>query len=356
MPFLRGDVTMKEQRFVRRAADWVVALSVLGLFLAGLVSAVGPVAALDLSRCSIVAPEPITVFFESDRLLRNDSLHFGDQVNEPLDYTNAGQVQVAPGMLRKLITGGYNSADRLSKFASFGQMAEAVRAHSNGKKIVVFVHGCCTNFPLATAQAASLAEHSGATVVMYDWGSPLLSYGGSLSTYPRSQERFNRFMLELTHAFPTEHLSIVGFSMGNLLVDNFLLQYRSDDIGRKFDQLIFSRADMDSVAFRSHMARLTAHAKHTFVYSSSNDSQMFISSALRVVASPTHHGQRLGDIRSIKADGAVTVVDVSPLKLNHSIPYAVIAEFLASDGTIPASDKHRYKSLENGLVSVSEIQ
>src|SRR5688572_5730672 len=174
--------------------------SIAGLVLTAMANLTGAAAAVDLSNYGVPTPAPISVFFESDRRLNSDGIHFGDQINEPLDYTNLGSVSVPPGMVRKLVSAGFNATDKVSRFADFAQMAEAVRAQSSGKKIVIFVHGCCTNFPLSTAQAASLAEHSGATVVMYDWGSPLLSYGGSLSTYPRSQERFNKFMLNMARA------------------------------------------------------------------------------------------------------------------------------------------------------------
>jgi hypothetical protein len=313
--------------------------------------------ALDLSPYGINTPTPLTIFFESDRRLDKDGVHFGEQVTEPLDYTSIGAVQATPGMLRQLLIGGYKSNNPIHKFASLSQLAAAARSQAPGKKVLVFVHGCCTNFPLATAQAASLAECTGATVLMYDWGSPLISYGGSLLTYPRSQERFNRFMLTVAKEFPDQPLSIVGFSLGNQLVDNFLLQYRPSDVGRPFEQLVFSRADMDAVAFRTHIPRITEHAKHTFVYSSSNDSQLFISRALRTVASPTQHGQRLGDMRSkMRSDGALTVLDVSPLRMNHSIPYEVIAELLASEGAIPDSAVHKYAVLDNGVVRVSDKQ
>jgi hypothetical protein len=307
--------------------------------------------ALDLS-----APPSITIFFESDRHLADDGIHFGDQITDPLDYINFGAVEATPGMLRQLLTGGYKSNLPLHKFTSFDELATAARSPKPTTKVVVFVHGCCTNFQLAATQAASLAQCTGATVLMYDWASPLASYGGSLLTYPRSQERFNKFMLDVAKAFPDEDLSVVSFSMGNQLLDNFLLQYKNSDVGRQFDQLVFGRADTDAVAFRSHIARITPHAKHTFVYASNNDAPLLLSDALRKVASPSEHGARLGDTRShLRPEESLTVLDVSPLKMNHSIPYSVIAEFLSSNGEIPASSAtYSYTRLNNGVVRVKD--
>jgi len=314
-----------------------------------------PAALAKFSVYGLQGPPPITIYFESDRHLDADGMHFGDQITDPLDYAIVGSVEATPGMLRQILLGGYRTNQPIHRFASFDELASAARSEAAGKTLVIFVHGCCTNFPLAAAQAASLAENTGATVFMYDWGSPLASYGGSLLTYPRSQERFNKFMLDVARAFPDKSLSVVGFSMGNQLLDNFLLQYRPADVGRQFDQIVFSRADTDAVAFHSHLARITPHAKHTFVYTSSNDALLFTSDALRKVASPKEHGARLGDNHShMLPEGTLTIIDVTPLKMNHNIPYGVIADFLASDGAIPASLSYSYSTLSNGLVRVSD--
>jgi len=355
LAFLELTASVIQQALSRPFSQRVSWFAVAILFVLQAAVLSNAAAAADLSAYGIPTPPPITVFFESDRHLDGDGIHFREQVCDPLDYTIIGAVQATPGMLRQLFIGGYKSNNPVHKYANFGELAAAAQSQSTDKKVVVFVHGCCTNFPLATAQAASLAEYTGATVLMYDWGSPLISYGGSLLTYPRSQERFNRFMLDVAKAFIDQRVSVVGFSMGNQLLDNFLLQYKPSDVGRQFDQIIFSRADMDAIAFRTHMARVTAHAKHTFIYSSNNDSQLIISDALRAVASPSQHGKRLGDTRSnVRSEDTLTVLDVSPLKMNHSIPYEVIAEFLASDGEIPRSATHEYATLEDGVLKVSD--
>ena len=149
-----------------------------------------PAASAKFSVYGLQGPPPITIYFESDRQLDADGMHFGNQITDPLDYAIVGSVEATPGMVRQILLGGYKTNQPIHRFASFDELASAARSEAAGKTLVIFVHGCCTNFPLATAQAASLAENTGATVFMYDWGSPLASYGGSLLTYPRSQERF----------------------------------------------------------------------------------------------------------------------------------------------------------------------
>lgn len=300
------------------------------------------------------------IFFASDRSIDETTVssQFSTQVTSPIDYISYGELNVVPPEPSQWFVISPKQLG-LHNVSSADDLVETMRSSGVGERtsgsIIIFIHGCCTSFPVAAIQAALLARFTGATVVMYDWGSPFGDYASSGLAFPRSQERFNSFMLTLTHAFPKERMAAVAFSMGNNLLEDFLLQYRNEDIGRRFDQLVFSRADVDSLAFKSHLSRVKAHARKTFIYSADNDTPINMSHWLRFLASPSAHGERLGEIRSgvgITPAEDLFVVDLSPLKLNHSIPYAVIGEFFRTDDGLPASQTYDYSRNDDGILQV----
>lgn len=286
------------------------------------------------------------VFFATDREPKQGkSFNFGAQLNEPMDHIVYGVVgntdpEQAPDKV-------YDNYSGLSK-----DLHEAVRKSEKGE-LVVFVHGCCVSFKEAIRQSTRLHHEVDTPVLLYDWGSPTASYQGSILACPRSQERFNKFMLQLAHDFPKEKIALVGLSMGGIFIDNFFLQYRPAEVGRTFDQVVFARADMDSIAFRTHIPRISEHAKRLFVYAGKNDLAMNVSHILRLVSSPMVHGERVGRLAAhLTAQKALQVIDVSPLKLNHKLPCGVVADMLACEGSKPEAGQYHYVELSDGLWQV----
>ncbi len=298
------------------------------------------------------------IFFVTDRELRagKSALDFGAQKNDPLDHVTYGAIGLT-------ITGDDNSngdradqtptpAERIyTTFSDFAGNLRAAVTASNREDVVIFVHGCCVGFREAVRQSERLSDHVKTTVVLYDWGSPFGSYSGSLLTHPRSQERFNSFMRAIALEFPKKRIAIVGLSMGNILIFNFLLQHHPHEINKTFDQITFARADMDSVAFQTHLPRIVVHARKIFVYVDNRDFLINLSQAIRVVASPTEHGQRVGRLtKGLRTGQPVTFVDVSPLKLRHELPCGVVSDLLASDGAVPNTGQYKYVELADGIV------
>ena len=146
-------------------------------------------------------------------------------------------------------------------------------------------------------------------------------------------------------------MAIVGISMGNILIDNYLLQHRPPKIGKTFDQVVFARADMDLIAFKSHLPKIVAHARQIFVYVDNHDLLINLSQLLRIVPSPVVHGERVGRLSSsLRSDQGVTVVDVSLLKANHALPCGVVSDVLARDGALSQTGQYRYVELPNGVL------
>lgn len=312
----------------------------------------------ELPTATAASDESPPIFFVTDREQRTgkSALHFGAQKNDPLDHVTYGAIACRRRSVDRFTAGPVDQwspqPDRI--YREFPEFADSLRTaigSSDRGGVVVFVHGCCIGFREAIRQASRLRNHVKATVILYDWGSPFGSYSGSLLTHPRSQERFNCFMKAMAQVFRNERITIVGLSMGNILIENFLLQHRPAEIDKTFDQVIFARADIDSIAFKSHLPRISDHARQVFVYVDNRDFLINLSHALRMLASPTAHGQRVGRLtKGLQAEQPVMFVDVSPLNLRHALPYGVVSDLLASDGALPSVGQYKYVELATGLV------
>lgn len=347
---------------------------------------------------------PVPVFFVTDRETkdnRDKDIDFGAQLNEPLNHTVYGvraadiPAHRAPQTIDTLSTWAFcdslttdpnrrcltpSTASNLptsttvpiapanarcescsdQKFNSFSDMAVKLRAaveKSGRKSFLVFVHGCCVGFRKSIQQAGDLAASAQVPVVMYDWGSPWGNYAGSALACPRSQERFNQFLMDIAKEFPEERIGIVALSMGGQLVDNFCLQHKPQDVGRQFDDIFFARADMDSVVFKSHLPSIDRHSKHIYIYSAHNDFQINISGLLRIIANPASPGRRLGHTNAVlKPTTTLSVIDVSALKLNHLLPHRVIGEMFATTQGLPTSStEYTYTTDSKGVVRVSKL-
>ncbi len=216
------------------------------------------------------------------------------------------------------------------------------------REIVIYVHGCCIDYRGSVRQAADLASSVKAPVVAYSWGCSN-GYSGSTLAYPRTQERFNNFMIDMLKAFPNEHITLVGSSIGNNILINFCLQRRPVDYGsRQINELILSRADIDDIAFKSQLEHVRQHAKKIILYVAKNDFQINLSGTLRWFFYPTQHGERAGHLRAmLYTEPSLTVLDVSPLNLGHLIPYDSIDDLLQNGGRVPKDSTSYHYVHEN---------
>ncbi len=223
------------------------------------------------------------------------------------------------------------------------------------REVVIYVHGCCLDFNGSMRQAADLASSVRAPVIAYCWGCSK-GYAGSSLAYPRTQERFNKFLEHVLAALPNERICVVSNSIGTQLITNFCLQRRPEDYGgRNIDEIILSRADIDDVAFKSQLEYINRHSKKIIVYVAKNDFQINVSGTLRWFFYPKQHGERAGHLRSaLQSEPSLTVLDVSPLKLGHVIPYDSVADILTNKGDVPVDSKlYHYDHLEDNLYRVA---
>lgn len=320
------------------------------------------------------------VFFVTDRDLLQDGVEpkFGKQSLDRTDvltygikpvvrkegtsgeFANASLVILGPSGVSKereasftAFAERYNESVLGTEFDKFKAVIEKTLKDTGGNELVLFVHGCCVNFKEAARQSSDLQAAVRKPVIMYDWGTPSGNYAGSNLAFPRSQARFNTFLTELRKSFPEARISIVGLSLGNMLFDNFAVQVRPEEVGKKFDDVIFARADMDSIAFKNHIDEIAAHANNISVYAAKNDFSTNISGLLRWIAWPTAHGERVGHIRAaLQTDPRLTIYDVSDLKLNHLLPVELIAERLRDRENYSRSIAFDYLKQGDGVIRV----
>lgn len=357
-----------------------------------------------LSAQTVVAPEPaqagnrlkpmydgesnisLPVYFATDRsqVVKSDKdLDYGKQIIFPLDALSYGYKRMdstctVPDDMESLTKCGWlvypkdlsKSKDKRAAFIiesnaevshaipSFDELVTKIKGDLSvmpRKEIVIYVHGCCLSFNESMQQAADLAGSVQTPVVAYCWGCSM-GYAGSNMALPRTQERFNKFLIGMLTAFPDAKISVISSSIGTQLVHNFCLQRRPEDYGSRkgIDELIFSRADLDDVAFRSQLDSVMRHSKKLIVYVSKNDFQINVSGTLRWFFFPSQHGERAGHLRSgLQLEQALTVLDVSPLKMGHIIPYESVADILGNGGDVPTDSRlYKYQHLEDNLYRV----
>ena len=300
------------------------------------------------------------------------------------------------------------------KFTDFQSFSNSLAAYQDKcvkgqarDEIVVFVHGCCQPFNNHIDHAAFLTTWMKVPIISYDWTSPNVGpTEGKLTTYrkneilnQRNQDRFNSFMNSLIAEFGASRIVIVGHSMGNRLIENYLVQERtrivtkesapsvqlskrgseesvgeSDEVveselqkklaadiagqGRagisqaeqvlrtqhikeRIKEIIFACADTDAIAFSQHIDKIIRCASITRIIQSKHDDLLAASKFL--------HGKysRLGsvdpEVENLLRPHAITkktrleVVDVSALDQNHSLPLWVVSSRNKNqDGVNPA--------------------
>lgn len=240
-----------------------------------------------------------------------------------------------------------NGQDELSWLSSEDDLTfqrtdlDAFAKEAEGKKVVLFVHGCCVSFKEMEQQARDLErglrDGLGQDVILisYDWATPALYYSGSLKNMESTQVRFNKFMSELRNRIPANRLNIVMHSLGGNLMVRYLtapaaeLQPRDKDTPKLFHLLIFSRPDMSLDSFVTHAADVSLTADHSLILAAENDININLSGFIRSLRGYTFGSFRLGQMHNARElSPQLNVIDVGSLKLGHKIPYKLIGNLV----------------------------
>lgn len=215
---------------------------------------------------------------------------------------------------------------------------------SRGKKVVLFVHGCCVSFKEMEKQARDLdlglkgAMGDDVVLLAYDWATPAWFYPGSLKNMETTQVRFNHFMDALTSKLEPGSLCVVMHSLGANLMVRYLtgpqfgaMQKTASASQKTFHTLIFSRPDMSLESFRPHLAEVAATAENSIILAAENDININLSGFVRSLGGKTFGSFRLGQMHNARElFPQMSVMDVGSLKLGHKIPYQLIGNLLGN--------------------------
>jgi esterase/lipase superfamily enzyme/nucleoid DNA-binding protein len=258
------------------------------------------------------------------------SLAYGTcEVSIPHDHL-MGHLE-SPSILRRLLIGPdpekhvvLLAVQPRQREAFFDLLAARIRA-SEGRQLLVFVHGFNVSFENAarrTAQIACDLEFDGAAA-FYSWPSKgvatPLGYTYDETSVEWSKPHFIAFLDELSRDSGAEHIHLIAHSMGNRVLTGALheiaLQMAARPGGPRFGEVILTAPDVDADVFR-HLARvMLPTARRMTLYASSEDRALQLSHGV-------HGYPRAGDIAPeiVVVDGldSVDASSVDTSFLGHS--------------------------------------
>lgn len=193
-------------------------------------------------------------------------------------------------------------------------------AYGRGAKrdVVVYIHGCCTDFPTAlTEESLIAAEITSAPVIVYSIpaknnltivpGLVLpLNYFYDENEYTWSFPHLTALLDELIAIRPGLRINIMAHSLGNRVFVSaaqlFAYEHRNDRI-TPFDNVILMAPDVDTQTFLEAVPLLSHFGAHVTVYRSDNDEAIFGSEKI-------HEHPRLGRVdKSQYFSGIAPTVD-----------------------------------------------
>ena len=249
---------------------------------------------------------------------------------------------------------------------------------ANGNQLVVYVHGCCTEFETALdeIQRVSLQIAPAAAALVYTmptrgdrhYFNSKTPFGVKIPfvTFTPGQRYY--FYDENVEAWSAPHLAallddlatrpsnpqihIIAHSLGARLTLYALQTYHARHPGtsRRFGEIVFAAADLDRSTFVEQLPTLTSTATRITVYFSDHDKGMDFSQFI-------HDSDRLGGVRGGRYSGeaGVDAIDTSQVLCgsNDSSGHfywkssrVVIADIAAVLGGLRPSDSTRARALK----------
>lgn len=300
------------------------------------------------------------VYFVTDRTYKTKKdgvIHFDKQNTDDLSLLTYGyQKEQIPEKKRKKKKPVFNP-ELIANWIDFKETFRTKIKESGNDHFILFVHGCCVDFKEAAKQADLMAKAANKPVLIYDWGTPKGNYFGSMLACPRAQERFNNFIYDLFQEYPKTRISVVGLSMGNVLVYNFCLQNKVSDLPRHFNEIEMARADIDTIVFRTNMHKVIPHCDKLDLYVAKNDFLINISGFMRGLIYPYPPVFMLGHPHgNLDLGHSVEVFDVSKLKLGHLLPCEAITAVLSGPETYKNSDRFSFSDSGHGVQVITLIK
>jgi pimeloyl-ACP methyl ester carboxylesterase len=216
------------------------------------------------------------------------------------------------------------------------------------RDIAIFVHGCCVSQLEALQDAARLSLTLDRPVIAFDWATLSTSQYASLPEYnvyrkserslEISQVNFNHLLESIGKLFPQARLTLVGHSMGNRLILEYLLQHRAPAERASIEAVHLVRSDSGLQAFLAQRESIIGGINRFYVYYAGNDNWLNLSNGLSSPSPRLGAPDKLSPLltQDLQAAPNLHVVDISALKLGHGIPFKLIAEHEKDAAEVPA--------------------
>jgi esterase/lipase superfamily enzyme len=202
-----------------------------------------------------------------------------------------------------------------------------------GNEYAVFVHGCCVSREDTICDAAALSLALNCPVVAFDWATPDWSNSPPIpekNAYRKSERvtelsrlNFNHLMDLLLNTYPETYVTVIGHSMGNNLVHDFVLQQH--DARRTIDEIHLVRPDSSMAAFFQQESDFCSRVGKTYIYISQNDRALQISEALSSgmprLGKPGKLISLFTEQSSADCPRNLAILDISDLQLTRRLPF-----------------------------------
>ncbi len=227
--------------------------------------------------------------------------------------------------------------------------------------VVLFVHGCCATFDTSIERAAKIAVHMQLPLVAYDWVSPIgfSNYLKNETLADQELDDFSRFLSNVEKLIPAASTSIIGHSLGAGFVDSAMVRrwerIRNNRNATRYEEIIFSNADIDAEAYINHCADAATNAKQVRIYINTEDGRLHTSEL-------AHGYPRLGRPEALLPNLCQTpnqdVIDVTAVGAGHEMPFGVVADMhrLGKPGSdcpfsLQQSGQHLFVLHKQGAIS-----
>lgn len=313
---------------------------------------------------TLAGPEGVTgipVFFVTDRVLNDIETSCLDYKNIqlPEEQVNYGIKQVVPqncdlsqidpaamSGLGWVSAKDYKDLSQVPKTYRditlretdfFKKLHEVLDPLPESRPILVFAHGCCTDFRDSIGKAGTLARYYCCPVVMYAWCAippTIPKYRDNEDTEANSEARFDAFMRRMEQEFHPGRIVVVAHSMGNRLVFNYMKarysRYGSNPHHEQFKSTIFACADVKVTEFIANEERVAYNSQLTWVTANDWDKALlgsYVQSALYDrLGAPKQHLSQLTHTRE------VMIADTHPcMGASHDLPFQLISQFSAAN-------------------------
>lgn len=220
----------------------------------------------------------------------------------------------------------------------FSQVKTVADAGPADRPVVLYVHGCCSDFNKTTMDGARIASAMAAPVVVYAWAAipPLTKYKDNEPAQANSAKRFNDFLSKLESQIGASRIVIVGYSMGNrFLQESLKVRYwnhGSNASFPKFRATCFMCADVPVYEFAAQNKSVAWCSNDTYISKNNTDGALTASNIVHGLY--TRLGAPLLDFKKIRGAEHVMFYDTQPiLPFKHDLPIDLLAQLIRSSDT-----------------------